>query len=302
MTTLNVADPDADLSKGITVTLGPFKALVASNQRSFQDTFRSCYGTLPVETAASIPHFQIAVRRRSRFASLWRRQIQFSVDDTYPFEPYPASQGFPMFEWGLNWCIATTAHRFLMLHCAAVERNGRAMLLPAMPGSGKSTLAAFLVAHGWRLLSDEFGIVDHDRGAVLPMPRAIPLKNRSIEVFQERALDMRMGPLYPKTRKGDVCHVFPPASALARQHIEAPPALIVFPRYSASEVFKLRKEPQHVTFTRLTNNAFNYRVCGEAGFRTATSLVQNVPGYDLSYSNIDQAMNEITELFDSVTS
>ncbi|MEL7047222.1 MAG: HprK-related kinase A, partial [Pseudomonadota bacterium] len=180
-------------------------------------------------------------------------------------------------------------------------RNGRSMLLPAMPGSGKSTLAAFLVAHGWRLLSDEFGIVNHGSGAVMPMPRAIPLKNQSIDVFRERSRELRMGPLYPKTRKGTVCHVFPPASALAQQHLDAPPALIVFPRYSASGTFNLRQEPPHVTFTRLTNNAFNYRVCGQAGFTTATRLVQNVPGYDLTYSNIDQAMNEITELFDSVT-
>jgi predicted ATPase len=32
-----------------------------------------------------------------------------------------------------------------------VERDGHALILPAMPGSGKSTLTAALVQRGWRL-------------------------------------------------------------------------------------------------------------------------------------------------------
>ena len=74
-----------------------------------------------------------------------------------------------------------------MLHAAVVERNGSALFLPAMPGSGKSTLCAALTYRGWRLFSDEFGLIEPARGAVLPLPRAIPLKNRSIEVIRRFA-------------------------------------------------------------------------------------------------------------------
>jgi hypothetical protein len=47
-------------------------------------------------------------------------------------------QTYPMFEWGLNWCIASHAHSFLVIHATVVERGGRAMVLPAPPGSGKA--------------------------------------------------------------------------------------------------------------------------------------------------------------------
>ena len=44
-----------------------------------------------------------------------------------------------MYEWGVNWCIGTTGHCNLILHSAVVEKDGRGVILPAIPGSGKST-------------------------------------------------------------------------------------------------------------------------------------------------------------------
>jgi predicted ATPase len=46
-----------------------------------------------------------------------------------------------------------------MLHAAVVEKNGKALILPALPGSGKSTLSAALAMNGWRFLSDEFTMI-----------------------------------------------------------------------------------------------------------------------------------------------
>ena len=44
--------------------------------------------------------------------------------ESRPFKPLPLEHAYPMFEWGLNWCIANHCHRFLMLHAAVVERGG----------------------------------------------------------------------------------------------------------------------------------------------------------------------------------
>jgi HprK-related kinase A len=294
--------PTRSFRDGVSLDLGPFTVKVSSDDRAFINTFRECYATLEPAAPETVAHFRVALRRRRRLGGLRRHQVAFSIEGTHPFEPYPGYQGFPMFEWGLNWCIATGAHRYLLFHCAAVERRGHALLMPAMPGSGKSTLAACLLGAGWRLLSDEFGILDYRSGQILPMPRAIPLKNRSIPVFRERETGLSMGPTYPKTRKGEVCHVFPPAESLRRQAEGAPPALIVFPRYEAGSDLDIRPVPPHIAFTRLTNNAFNYRVCARAGFEAATALAQSTPAYAMQYSDVDKAMARIDELLDEALS
>ena len=59
-------------------------------------------------------------------------------------------------------------NQFLLLHAGAVERGGGAVLLPAQPGSAKSTLAAALACSGFRLLSDQFGVVSLDDGLCCP--------------------------------------------------------------------------------------------------------------------------------------
>ena len=80
------------------------------------------------------------------------------------------------------------------------------------------TLTAALAHRGWRLLSDEFGLVRPERGDLLPMPRAIPLKNTSIEAILEFDPAAPLGPTYPKTRKGRVRHVRASDDSQRRQH------------------------------------------------------------------------------------
>jgi hypothetical protein len=49
-----------------------------------------------------------------------------------------------------------------VLRAAAVERDGRAMLIVGEEGSGRSTLAINLLAGGWKLLGDEYLFVTGD--------------------------------------------------------------------------------------------------------------------------------------------
>ncbi|GAB5415439.1 MAG: hypothetical protein Cons2KO_30420 [Congregibacter sp.] len=168
--------------------------------------------------------------------------------------------------------------------------------MPAMPGSGKSTLAACLVADGWRLLSDEFGIVDLMTQHMLPMPRPIPLKNESIKVFIDRETGLSLGPEYDRTRKGTVRHVFPKNTCVDAQQRSASPALLLLPKYFPGADLEFREEAKHVALTRLTNNAFNYLVAGRAAFEAATNLVSKVQCYDMVYSDVDQAISRISEM------
>jgi HprK-related kinase A len=228
-----------------------------------------------------------------------RSQVRFTLEDVAPFEPYPANHAFPLFEWGLNWAIATGAYQYLMLHSAVVERGGQVLILPALPGSGKTTLCARLIQHGWRLLSDEFGLVDHRSGAVQPLPRALPLKNRSIDIMAERGLADEIGPRFEKTRKGTVAHLRPPRESLRRQHETAQPGWIVFPRYIAGHPTRVLPLEQSVAFTRLAQNSFNYRLLGATGFKRLCPLILDCPCYSMEYSSLDEALTTLDDLTDT---
>ena len=160
-----------------------------------------------------------------------RPEVQFVVDGVTPFEPFPLGHALPMFEWGVNWVFSHRMHRRLLLHSAAIEREGRAVLLPAWPGSGKSTLAVSLMARGWRYLSDEFGVVSLDDGRVEPFVRPAALKNASIGVM--RAFDPAgyIGPLFEGTRKGDVAHMRPSGLSVQRSRERAANSRDRVPRF-----------------------------------------------------------------------
>lgn len=266
---------------------------------SFAQTLHRAYRYLPLKPAGDITHFRIEVRSRPRYKSLWRSQVDFVSDGLTPFEPYPNDHAFPMFEWGLNWCIATTAHQYLLLHCATAARGEKTLIMPAMPGSGKSTLCTSLMDAGWRLLSDEFGILDLEQHVMRPMPRPIPLKNNSIDVISQQSASIELGPRYEKTRKGTVAHAFPTIMSLQQQHLTSNPGAIVFPRYKEGVGLSLRAQQPHIVATRLVNNAFNYLVTGHAGFTAMTKLVNELPAFDLVYSDTDQALDALAEVIDN---
>ena len=50
---------------------------------------------------------------------VWRPQVRFLLDGTEPFFPLPLAQAAPMFEWGMNWCVAQRPMGWLVMHALA---------------------------------------------------------------------------------------------------------------------------------------------------------------------------------------
>ncbi len=122
--------------------------------------------------------FHVSVVREPGLRRWVRPLIRFHFDGVPSFMPLLATHATASLEWGLNWCVASHCHQYLIVHAAVVERRGVAVVMPAPPGSGKSTLCAALVQCGWRLLSDELGLYDPVSRQVFGMARPINLKNR----------------------------------------------------------------------------------------------------------------------------
>ena len=277
---------------------GPFRVGVRSSDKGLIDTLGFFYRDSVRHDGPHVLDYNIRVSRPLGLRRFVRPQIQFEIDGMQPFEPQPLENAFPLYEWGLNWCIATSAHRYLMLHAGTIAFDDRAMIMPGNPGSGKSTLSAALNLRGVRLLSDEFGLLRPDSGELLPMPRGIPLKNASIEAILEFDAAAPLGPTYPKTRKGRVRHLRSDQASQLQQQRPATPRWLVFPRYVADAKQRLEPLEKRDAFRRLAFNCFNYKLLGESAFHAIAAVVKQSDCYSFTDSRLDSAVEQLSALAD----
>lgn len=285
------------LSKeGLRVQFGPFTLNIRSNLENFRRVAYSLYEHYPLVETQEINDFDVEISGPRSVRRWVGRQACFGIDGQFPFAPYAVEHAFPAFEWGINWCVATRSHHLIMLHAAGVERDGRAILFPASPGDGKSTLCAALIHSGWRLLSDEFGLVRPEDGRLLPFPRLIPLKNESIDVILRFCPDAILGPSFAGTRKGTVAHLRPPVESIKRAQETAQARWLVFPRWSPDAETALESVSKSQAFLMVATNAFNYEVLDETAFRLVHSIVDSCEAYTLVYSDIAEAVDVLGRL------
>jgi HprK-related kinase A len=282
---------------GVSIDYGTATVRVRSPLPSFAADLTRVYADFPLLPPAGFSDVHVDVLPGSFWRRLVRPQVTLVADRQQPFEPFPVDGAFPMFEWGVNWFVAQRFQQYLLLHAGVVaDADDRALILAAPPGSGKSTLTADLMLHGFRLLSDEFGVLDPSSGMLLPMLKPVALKNEAIDVITRRTPSARVGPLFRKTRKGDVAHVAPTLDSIAARHRPAHPAAIVFPRYVAGSPLEERPVRPAEAFTRLAFNSFNYAVLGPRSFDALTTVAATTRACELVYSDLDAALARIGAL------
>jgi HprK-related kinase A len=230
----------------------------------------------------------------------WRRMIKPSVairgDFTLPdAAPLPLAHALLAAEMGMNLQMALGQRRFLLLHASAVARGGEALLMTGSSGAGKSTLAALLGERGWRLLGDEFALLDLDSRLLHPFPRAVSLKNTAIALLEREVPQNRFGPLLKNTPKGMIRHMRPQADAISRMAEPARPALILFPRFGHATA--QRQVGAAEAFVRFTQASTNYVALGEPGFHALTRLISDVPLQAIDYPDTQSAVALVEALW-----
>jgi HprK-related kinase A len=297
--------PSAELRRqlageGIWLRTGPFSLKVQSRIPFVAEGLAELYGQFEVrKTHQAFADFHVSVNPPSNLRRWLHPQAEFSFDGMQPFKPLPRDQAFPMLEWGLNWCVSTQAHHYLIIHAAVVEKNGLAAILPAPPGSGKSTLTAGLVLSGWRLLSDELTLIDRKTGLIQPLPRPVSLKNQSIDVIRQFDPDTYINRASHDTIKGTVAHMRPPRDSVRRQHETTRAGWVIFPKWEAGATTQLTPRSRAQTFMFLAQNAFNYSHLGADGFRVGSTLIDQTTCYDFRYSQLHEAVAAFDRLADS---
>ena len=154
MTTLDSSHRDIRRSirnpHGLTLQIGPFSVRVHSDIEDVALGIANLYSDYSMSEAVGFADFHVALNPPAGLRRWYQPQVNFYFDGHRPFKPLTYNQAFAFFEWGLNWCISTNVHHFLIVHAAVVEKAGMALILPGAPGAGKSTLCSGLVSRGWR--------------------------------------------------------------------------------------------------------------------------------------------------------
>ncbi len=277
---------------------GPFLTHLQTGIEAVSRTIHLLYADFPVAEDPQFADFHIRLTKPKGLRAWYRPQALFYFDDQIPFKPLALDHAFAMFEWCLNWCVASHAHQYLIIHAAIIERNGLATILAAPPGSGKSTLAAGLTSRGWRLLSDELTLINPADGSAVPLARPISLKNDSIDVIRKFVPSAVIGPASSDTAKGTVAHLKPPADSVTRANETALPRWVIFPKFEAGTSASLTSYSKPKALLQLADNAFNYTELGVSGFQILSELIGRCDCYEFVYGSLEEAV--VT--FDSLSS
>jgi HprK-related kinase A len=272
----------------LSIQIGPVGFRIGSAWKAPLDALARLYAAYPAPEGG-VADFTVRLEPEKP----WRRFIRPSVaihgDYILPdAAPLSLAHGLLAAEMGMNLQMALGQKRYLLLHAASAEKDGRALIMTGESGAGKSTLAALLGERGWRLMGDEFALLDMDDGALLPFPRAISLKNGAIKVMEAEVAAERFGPRLAGTPKGDIRHLRPNAEALARMGERARPALILFPRFGPAAA--VRGVGAAEVFMRLTQASTNYVALGRRGFDALTGLIAANPALAIDYPDTDSAL------------
>jgi len=280
----------------IHLRLGPFTAAFATGFDDVVDALDRLYPPQFREQKSDFSDFHVALVPGKGLRRYVRPQARLLIDGQDPFKPLPADQALPLVEWGLNYAIAGLAHQYLIVHAAAIEKNGRVAILPGAPGSGKSTLAAGLVHRGWRLLSDELALIRRDDGQVVPLARPINLKNASIDVLKAFVPGAVFSDAVLDTVKGTVALMRAPDDSLARVDDVAPVGWIVFPRWRSGAPARLTPFSKAAGLIEIGHHAMNYSLHGAQAFALLSEILEKSDCYRFAYGDLNEAASAFDAL------
>jgi len=279
------------------VQVGPACFRIGSVWEGPIRTLAELYRDYPTPT---ITDYSVRLEAVSFLRRFIRPSVAINGDYMLPdAAPLPLAHALLAAEMAMNVQMALGWRRALLLHASAVEKDGKALVMTGESGSGKSTLSAMLGYMGWRFMGDEFVLLDLVTGEAMPFPRLISLKNDAIAAMQAQVAADRFGPCMRGTPKGDIRHLVPPSNAVQSMGVPARPALLLFPSFGFDAA--VRPVAPSEVFARLTQASTNYVALGEAGLRTLTGFVKNVPARAIDYRNGDEALTLVNQLWDALT-
>lgn len=273
------------------LTLGPFSVRLKSASSMVLGHLSDIYRDYRFSPCAYELHdYYLAVRAPNFLRGLIKRQIIPDPGFYFPAVPLPEKMGALAFEMGLNIPVALRTYNQLILHAGVVGNQHGGVIISAASGSGKSTLTALLMEEGFRLFSDEFGIVDTEQLQLIPYPRPISLKNASIDVVRDIAGSDWISPVIEGSPKGSIAYRRARKSDLEGDQVRVPPKLILFPTFEKGSEPSMKKMETADTVMRLLESSTNYQIMGEAAFHAVNRIAKNAVAFEIQYGSSEAAL------------
>lgn len=278
------------------LSVGPFCFSVSSNINQVNEYLHHHYrGMFIKDEKDHFVDFDVSIEHGPTYRRVYKPQTVFGFNGKKPFKPLPLDQAPAMLEWGMNWVISSSAHQFLLIHAATVEKDGKGLIISAPSGSGKSTLCAYLVSQGWRLLSDELAMVSLDTMMLYGLGRPISLKNKSIPLMQSYFDSDDFSPIVKDTHKGTISLLRSPVESSLNIKQPVEPKRLVFVKYNKDEVCHIEKVDKCFALTEVIQNSFNFGLLGKTGFDCARRLIEKTPAVYIEYNSFKACENAILD-------
>lgn len=187
-----------------------------------------------------------------------------------------------------------------VFHASAVASEQGALIFVADSGSGKSTTAALMMAHGYRLLADDFLPLATDSPEVYPLPVAISVKTNAIpplkkwfpELDPEDLEDIKNG---DEELHSDDYVSFLPISENSINLSPVPARAILFVKYDPDVPFSLSQESN----VKMMNSLLKQAWIAQNPIAASRFLEWyfSLPVYSLVYSDTELLVEGLKHLF-----
>lgn len=261
-------------------------------------TLRVGFGGRQVAVHTSLPrvlsqlgaHFQeMRVAAGDRAAPVCTFEMQRSglrytlhVDGAVVLEGVPFRSAYHELRRRVVRALMDARPDLVWLHAGGAVRQGRAVLLAAASGQGKSTLTTGLCQQGWRYLSDDIVPADPEADVMLSFPLLPNVRAQvGMELMDEQVADLRREAVQ-----------FAP-EVFCRTPV--PVAAVVFPAYRFGAPVRLERCPPALASVRLLQRCLNIEVHRGAAVRYIADLVQRVPAFRLTFSDVPPALRLIEQ-------